>query len=244
MLFAFGILIICLAAILILASKWSSSRKIDSFSLSGNHIVAKSRLMAYIENIMANENNPKIEADDIRRLLEKNPYIQKAYVTHKNLDELQIRIKERHPIASVILENGQIQYIDSALNLLPFQTGDYVPDVPIIRGVFTDGRLDTVGIVGSLLVLSGIKESGRNYMEEMVSEIIYDNISKCFSLHLASNSSTVLLGDINNLEYKIDKLDAYFKSNPYNLAFPPESIDLRWSNHIVTYSPEQTAPAA
>ena len=239
---SFCILLICLSAVLFMASQWARDKKPDAETLNNESTEGLIGLDAFADRPIVNMHNSDFESgNNLWCMLEQDTYLRNAYARCTDSVKLKLNKRGNLPVASMILENGHIFFIDSMMNIVPDNFKNIGPDVPTLRGAFSNGRFNFTGIVGCMAILSELNESGRNYIKTMVSEIYYDNINNCFSLNLASTAASVILGDINGLGYKIDKLDAYFKSNPYSLTFPPESIDLRWSNHIVTSSNELTA---
>lgn len=232
--YGFVLSILGTIAIIVFAIKWADSQKIESVSITGNVLLPGSGIMENLSDTLLHKANNSIKLKNIEKLLGQNPYIQKTYITHKNLNELTVSVKEYKPIASLLLENGTLQFIDSDIKFLPYLSNVNTPDVPLISGIFKNGRIDTVGIVGSLVLLSIINDSNFKYLNPLISEICYHSDNKNFELISSDVGTRIKIGTVENLEYKIKKLDSYWKSNLVSSSQKPKYIDLRWSNHIVS----------
>ncbi len=229
----FILLIVGIGAIVLFAVKWANEQKIKSVSVSGNDLVPHNDILSEISDTLLNKSNSNIKLKNIEKLLKQNPYIQESYITHKNLNEIKVEVKERVPVAALVLENGNLAFIDAEINILPYQLYHNMPDVPIIRGVFSNGRIDSVGIIGCLVLLAKLNSENFGYLNSLISEIDYNINSKNFNLVSSETGAIIILGTINDLEHKINKLDSYWKFSLVSSVNKPKYIDLRWSNHII-----------
>jgi cell division septal protein FtsQ len=221
-------------AVVLFAVKWAKEQKIQSLSVSGNSALHKSDVVGELVDTVVNFPNGKIKLSNLQKLLKQNPMIQETYITHKNLNELKVEIKERRPEALLTLENGELAYIDAELNIIPYQLYNDMPDVPLIRGVFNDGKIDSSGILGALTILNSLTSDSLHYLQTMISEIDYNLANKDFNLISSDDGVLIKLGSIKDLNYKINKLDSYWRKNLVCSNKKLKYIDLRWSNHIIT----------
>ena len=230
----FILLIVGIGTIILFAIKWANEQKIESVSVVGNDLVSHGDLLSEVSDTLLNKSNSTIKLKNIEKLLKQNPYIQESYITHKNLNEINVEIKERVPVAALVLENGNLAFIDGDINILPYRLYDNMPDVPIIRGVFLNGRIDSTGILGSLVLLTKINTEELDYLSTLISEIDYNINTKNFKLITSETGTVVMLGTIKDLELKINKLDSYWKNALLSSENKPKYIDLRWANHIIS----------
>lgn len=229
----FILVIISVGALIYLAIAWGESQKIKKVNISGNNIIADKDIMEHISKAVIDNPNSKIKIENIQDLLKKNPYIRETYITHKNLNEIKVEVKERNPVAALILENGNPVYIDAEMNLLPYNIYDNMPDVPIVNGIFADGKIDTVGILGSFLIIKSLSENNKSYLLPLISEINYNKNNKNFNLITGDAGTEVYLGKLDDIELKLDKLDSFYKNNLVSRRKSLKYIDLRWGNHVL-----------
>lgn len=230
----FILLIVGIGAIILFAIKWANEQKIESVSVVGNELVPHNDLLSEVSDTLLNKSNSIIKLKNVEKLLKQNPYIQESYITHKNLNEISVEIKERIPVAALVLENGNLAFIDGEINILPYKLYNNMPDVPIIRGVFLNGRIDSTGILGCLVLLSKLNTDELSYLNTLISEIDYNINTKNFNLIGSETGAIIKLGSIKDLELKINKLDSYWKDALVSSEDKPIYIDLRWANHIIS----------
>lgn len=229
----FVLVIISVGTLIWLAIAWSENQEIKKVNISGNKIVNEEDILKSMSSSAINNQNFEIDISKIQKLLKKNPYIQETYITHKNLNEIKVEVKERNPIASMVLENGNLVYIDSSMNLLPYILYDNMPDVPLLNGVFQNGEIDSLAIIGSFAILNLINKDTKQYLLPLISEIDYNKSNNTFSIITSGEGAEIKLGGIHNLDTKINKMDAFYKSSYIASNKSIKYIDLRWDNQIL-----------
>ncbi len=232
----FILVIISVGTLIVLSIAWAEKQEIKKVDISGNQILGEQEIMSKLSGELLDNSNSKIKIENIQKLLKKNPYIQETYITHKNLNEIKVEVRERNPVAALVLENGNLVYIDAELNLLPYQLHSNMPDVPIISGIFANGKIDTTGIVGSFLIINNISAAGKAYLLPLIAEIDYSKADKTFSLTTSEDGAKVLLGKIDNIELKMEKLDAFYKNTLVSSGKSLKYLDLRWGDHVLAAS--------
>lgn len=230
----FTLVILAIVAITIFAINWSKEQKIENVSVSGNELLSRKSIMENLDDTLINHKRSIIKAQNIEKLLKQNPYIQETYITNKNLNELKVEVKERIPVAVLVLENGELAVIDKDMNLLPYQVFENFPDVPLIKGVFSNGKIDSTGINGAVCILNQIAISADTTLYPQISEIKYNRNNKNFDLFTSESGLKVMLGKNEDINLKIDKLACFLKSTYMSSKNTlPKYLDLRWSNHII-----------
>ncbi len=229
----FTLVILAIVAITIFAINWSKEQKIENVSVSGNELLSETSLIESLDDTLINHKRSIIKVQNIEKLLKQNPYIQETYVTNKNLNELKVEVKERVPVAILVLENGELAVIDKELNILPYQLFNNFPDIPLIKGVFLNGKIDSTGINGAICILNQIATNIDTTLYSYISEIKYNRNNKCFDLFTSDTGLKVMLGKNEEINLKIDKLECFLKSSYLSKSIAPKYLDLRWSNHII-----------
>lgn len=170
----------------------------------------------------------------IERSLEKTAWIKNAELYFDNQLVLQVRIEQRVPIARVFTVTGQSFYVDKSGNQLPLRQLS-VLRLPVFTGFTSDqtvlSRPDSILLQNIVEFASVIKED--SFFTAQIAQI---NIAPNgdFELTPTLGDHTVLIGSIDQLENKLDRLYTFYKKiwvpsgiNAYQV------LDLRFNNQVV-----------
>ena len=170
----------------------------------------------------------------IERSLEKTAWIKNAELYFDNQLILQVRIEQRVPIARVFTVTGQSFYVDKSGNQLPLRQLS-VLRLPVFTGFTSDqtmlSRPDSILLHNIVEFASVIKED--SFFTAQIAQI---NITPNgdFELTPTLGDHTVLIGTIDQLENKLDRLYTFYKKiwvpsgiNAYQV------LDLRFNNQVV-----------
>jgi len=187
----------------------------------------------------------KINFDKIENILENNPYIKSAEVYSDFSGKLNINIKQRKPVMRVITENNESYYLDKTCSLMPI-SNDYTASVIVASGNITHSFIN-----------SNIEESNYNTIDKTYSftlkdlyefaiylsehelwqnqiEQIYINDNKEVELVPRVGNHIIILGNLDNYEFKMGKLEALYKKGfaltDWNIY---SSINLKYSNQVI-----------
>lgn len=229
----FILVVISVGTVIYLSIDWAKKQEIKKVNISGNLILGEKEILDRLSDELIDSSNANEKVRNIQKLLKQNPYIQETYVTHKNLNEIKVQVKEKKPVAALVLENGNLAYIDAKLNILPYQLYHSMPDVPLVNGIFQNGEIDTTGLVGTFVIIENLNQSEKAYLMPLISEINYNKSNKTFNLATSDASTIVRIGTIGDIANKINKLDSYYKNNLVKSRTLPAYIDLRWGNQVV-----------
>ena len=171
----------------------------------------------------------------LEQSLEKTGWIHNAELYFDNQLVLQVRIEQRIPIARVFTVTGQSFYVDKEANQLPLRQLS-VLRLPVFTGFTSDQAIlskpDSVLLQNIVQFASIIKED--SFFTAQIAQI---NIAPNgdFELTPTLGDHTVLLGSVDQLENKLERLYTFYKKiwvpsgiNAYQV------IDLRFNNQIVT----------
>lgn len=171
----------------------------------------------------------------IERSLEKTAWIKNAELFLDNQLVLQVRIEQRVPIARVFTVSGRSFYVDKNANQLPLRQLS-VLRLPVFTGFTSDleqlSKPDSILLQNIVEFASVIKED--SFFSAQIAQI---NIAPNgdFELIPSLGDHTVLIGSIDQLENKLDRLYTFYKKiwvpsgiNAYQV------LDLRFNNQIVT----------
>lgn len=230
----FVTVILAIVAIAVFAFNWSKEQEIKSVTVSGSSLISSNEIEQELSDTLVNHKRGFIKLQNIQKLLKQNPYIRETYITHNNLNELQVELKERVPSALLELENGELAVLDEELSVLPYKIFDNFPDLPIIKGIFFKGQIDSAAINGAITILNQVAASSSPALQTNISELKYNRENNTYQLITSLEGIKVKLGNLENIDVKIDKLDAYIKESLTNPEMrTAKYLDLRWSNHII-----------
>lgn len=229
----FILVVITVGTLIYLSVDWAKKQEIKKVDISGNLILGEKEILDKLSEELIDSSNSNEKIKNIQKLLKQNPYIQETYVTHKNLNEIKVQVKEKRPIAALVLENGNLAYIDAALNILPYQMYQSMPDVPLVNGIFHNGEIDTTGLVGTFVIIENLNQSEKAYLMPLISEINFNKNNKTFNLATSEAGTIVRIGTIGDIANKINKLNAYYRNNLVKSKSSPAYIDLRWGTQVV-----------
>ncbi|HRP55216.1 MAG TPA: hypothetical protein PLH26_04180 [Agriterribacter sp.] len=147
----------------------------------------------------------------MEQTLEGNVWIKDAELFFDNNEVLQVRIKEREPLARIFTTGGKSYYIDKELVRLPLSS-KFSAVVPVFTNCPLDktkwNRADSV----LLLQVRAISEFIRSdpFWMAQIEQVDY-TAKKEFELSPQIGEHTIILGNGYNLESKFRKLYIFYK---------------------------------
>lgn len=232
-------LVLCLIVLLIstlaiFANRWNSSKIITNLSVSGNRIVAEKEILGQLDTPILFNSKNKINLLQIRREVVSHPYIKSSYVTNNNSNEISIEVQERIPFAIVVTDDGNLFYTDEDASCLPYRLSDHISDLPLIRGVVHNGKIDTVALRSSIKIIVELRKPENKELYNIASEVIYYPEQRTFYLMAEDAGIKILFGEIGNLKDKFELLSGFWKERvTKNKTTKIEYVDLRWNKQLV-----------
>lgn len=226
--------------------KVCTSPKYDIDLLSGNHFITKARLDGILKNIGFKEGVDKFEEVDTKRLEKKLMSLSSVedVQVFKNMNGvLEIKVKQRTPIARVFNRNGYTVYLDDKGKTM--QTSDnFTARVLVINGFVnlkSGESLEAIKESDSLKELTMIDElyelatfiENDKFLKAQI-EQIYVERNKEITLIPKVGSQEIIFGKVEDVETKFEKLKLFYKEgiNPNNLNLY-KTINLKFNNQIV-----------
>nr|WP_223032835.1 cell division protein FtsQ/DivIB [Hanstruepera marina] len=155
-----------------------------------------------IQNQGTVKNMPKetLDLNLLESALNSNPMIKSAQVFVSVDGDLTAEIEQKKPIARV--RSSESFYIDEEGGYMPLST-NYTARVPIVIGKVTKDNLKTVFKMAQ-------KITDDDFLLKHVTQI-HQNDDNRISLRLRQVDFEVFVGDLNNLDRKINNLKAFYK---------------------------------
>ncbi|MDU8885197.1 cell division protein FtsQ/DivIB [Yeosuana sp. MJ-SS3] len=178
-----------------------------------------------IQNQQGVKKMPKetLDLNQLETALNSNPMVKSAqvYVTLKG--ELNADIEQKKPIARV--STNASYYIDDQGTYMPLSE-NHSARVPLVTGQIDKNKLDNVFIMAN-------KIQKDEFLKKNVVEI-NQNANRTIFLRLRQCSFIVQIGDMNNLDKKINNLKAFYKKSLKEKTLNNYSnVNLQFDNQVV-----------
>lgn len=168
----------------------------------------------------------EINTIQIEELILTNQHIKKAEVFITNQNNIKVVLEERKPIIRVIADNGENYYIDTEAKKMP-PSKRYTAYLPIATGSIKDS------IIHEELYKFALFLSKNDFWNAQIEQIVVQP-NKDFEFIPRVGDHTVILGSIDNLEDKLDKLMTFYKNELNKTGWNKySSINLKYDKQVV-----------
>ncbi len=210
--------------------------KVEIEDNEGHPFVDEKDIVTTLENNGAavGKRKSEIQLRALEKTVKTNAWIQNAELYFDNNNILQVKIKEREPIARIITVNGSSFYIDSAGKKLPLSP-DYTAHVPVFTSFTSDKK--HLSKPDSLL-LNEVKNMAAfiqrdSFCNALVSQIVITPQST-FNIIPVVGNQTIIFGNADSLESKFSRLTAFYKQVWAKNGFEKyETINVSFANQVV-----------
>ncbi len=179
------------------------------------------------------ERTSNINLRTLETILKNQPWIKGAELYFDNNQVLQVKIKEREPVARIFAA-GSSFYIDSAGTRLPLSK-DYTAHVPVFTSFTSDKKM--LSSPDSLL-LDDVKNIA-NYIQKdsfwnaQISQVVITPKST-FEIIPVLGNQIIKLGKADSLESKFNRLYAFYKQVWAKTGFEKyETVSVEFSGQVV-----------
>lgn len=243
---------VCLVVFLIAAmrkrdDKTCAGINIDISDVKNNLFANKNDIagmLIHMSPVIKGKAIKDFDLQQMEKTFEGNMWIKDAELFFDNNEILQVKIKEREPMARIFTAAGKSFYIDKDWMRLPLSTR-FSARVP----VFTNCPLDKSkwntadsAVLGQIQSISSFLEKN-SFWTAQIEQIDYSD-KKQFELYPKVGEHKIVLGDGNNLEAKFKKLYIFYTEvlaktgwNTYT------SIDVQYKGQVVATRRESTKSA-
>ena len=178
----------------------------------------------------------------VRKMLETKSYIKNVRAYPSGDGVLHISLEQRVPVLRIITSTGSC-YLDAEAYAFP-PSLDYVHDVPLVTG--------KVPLPYKLPYKGPMPDRDSQFARQLLTFAAYINNDKFWNaqiqqinvddkgnieLSMCAGRETVRLGQLDNYEYKLDKLLTFYsKVYPYLERDKYKTFDLRFGDQVVATS--------
>ena len=197
-----------------------------------------------INGAVAGKKMADIDLRTLETIIKNQPWIQEAQLYFDNNQILQVKVKEREPIARVFTTEGTSFYIDSNGMRLPLSK-DYSAHVTMFTSFTSDKKI--LSKPDSLL-LDNIKNLALyiqqdSFWSAQVSQVVITPQST-FNIIPVVGNQTILLGNADSLASKFDRLFAFYKQIWVKTGFEKyETISVMFDGQVVAVKRGKPKPA-
>lgn len=178
-----------------------------------------------IQNHGTVKNVPKetLDLNLLESALNSNPMIKSAQVFVDVNGDLTAEIEQKKPIARV--HNSMSYYIDEQGGYMPLST-NYTARVPIVSGNVEKNNLKSVFEMAQ-------KINSDDFLRKHVTQIHQDQDNR-LSLRLRQCDFVVFVGDLYNLDKKINNLKAFYKkATKDNILNNYSIVNLQFDSQVI-----------
>ncbi|MDR2562422.1 MAG: cell division protein FtsQ/DivIB [Prevotellaceae bacterium] len=178
----------------------------------------------------------------VRKMLETKSYIKNVRAYPSGDGILHVSLEQRVPVVRIISSSGSC-YLDAEGYAFP-PSPDYVHDVPLVTG--------RVPLPYKLPYKGSMPEKGSQFAMKLLDFAAYISKDQFWNaqiqqintdekgnieLNMCAGKETVRLGQLDNYEFKLDKLMTFYnKVYPYLERNKYKSFDLRFGDQVVATS--------
>ncbi len=216
-------------AVIYYANHRMNEQKISEVKISDAYITEISTLKVIIENFSLNKSKKDINLQSLADTLLQIPYIHRVFPSINHDGQLIVEVEEKHIIARLISESSHKYYISDDGAILPYKQISFKHHIPTIYGL--NSEKDKNRIEEALKLIKLISEYRDASLLPYIAIINFrekDNIE-----FIINNNSRIILGKLDNIMDKIDKLFAYIQLKNQNRKYFSKVLDLRWRDIIV-----------
>ncbi len=210
---------VCLTVLLIAAIRKKENKICKGVEIEirgdiSNFFANKNDIRGMLHHMMPGIKGSPIAAFDLRRMeqtLTGNAWIKEAELFFDNNELLQVKIKEREPLARLFTSGNRSYYIDKDLYRLPLSSR-FSANVPVFTNCPLDKTKWNAADSSVLQQIRAISEfiAADSFWKAQIEQINYSGDGS-FEMFPQIGEHVIVLGDGFDLQQKFDKLYTFYK---------------------------------
>ncbi len=219
--------------IIILSYNWRGNQTIKSIEISGNHIISTQEINNIVSDSVLKMPNEKVKLSAIQKKLQSHPFVESSIIKYKGPEEITVLIKERNPVATMVLDDGSMMFVDESGRTLPYRLFENFSDLPLIRNIGNSERIDKNGLTKCLNIINEMRKPENRFLYHYLSELVFSSKYNSAELKMRTGKICVNFGKIDDIESKIEKLRIYWLNENPIAGSMVSSINLQWNDYLV-----------
>lgn len=233
-----GVVILLVAGIRKKDSKVCSSVEISITGVDNNYFVDKDDVMNTITRLVGG--NPvgkptgSVNLRKIETELRMNTWIKGVELFFDNNEKLQVKIKEREPLARLFTISGASFYLDGDIDLLPL-SDKYSARLPVFTGFPVDDKVlspaDSSLLRDVLNISLAIQKD--SFLMAMIDQVDITP-QRSFEMIPKIGNQLIVFGDGSDVDAKFEKLKLFYKQVMVKAGWTHYStISLQYKGQVV-----------
>jgi cell division septal protein FtsQ len=217
----------------IAATQWQERQRITEVRTEGVSMLSATSVRDVLDSCRHLDRR-HLQLADVRRKLELIPFVSDAQVCFDGVRTLSAFVRERYPVAHVIMPDGSLRYMDATGMVLPPAAVRTAHDVPILRRA-DGGELSATELAAAARLLELARTTLHAPLYESVSEAVVD-VSRGMLLITRHGTWTVDPVAVEQGGYgprlAFENLNLYTERVGMDAALEVD-LDLRWNRHVI-----------
>ncbi len=166
--------------------------------------------------------------------LERNPWIKDAELFFDNNEILQVKIREREPVARIFTTSGNTFYIDSAITRLPL-SDEHAARLPVFTNFPSDMVVLSRADSNLLRDINTISEAiSKDSFRMALIDQVDITVQRSFEMIPKVGNNIIVFGDATDVEEKFTRLELFYKNIIAKAGFNYySSINVQYKGQVV-----------
>lgn len=232
----YTVLLVCVAVLgflVLLSSRWRERQMVKHVVVEGCHLIEEQEILDCAALGIDSLSMAEIKPQEVLQRVMVHPFVQHASVSVQTGETIVITIEERRPVASLLMGDASVRYIDAEAVVLPHRFTEQVLDIPLLTG-FAVGTtaVDTVQLQRAVALVEQLHTVDKKLYRGISEIAVQDNGN--IVLRTTDRAIPILFGQCEETEQKIAKLSAYWNTQVFHGDIPDVTyIDVRWRDQVV-----------
>lgn len=229
-------LLVCFAVLgflILLSSRWREKQMLRQVHIEGCDLVDKKEILECAALTVHSLSMAEIKLQDVRASVLLHPFVHNAAVSIQTDGTVVITIEERKPVASVLMGDASVRYVDAEAVLLPHRFTERVLDIPLLTGFVAGVAVVDTAHLRRVVSLVEQLQAADGKLYRNISEIAAQEHG-ALVFRTTDRAIPILFGQLGEVEQKIEKLRAYWNAQVFHGDIPDvRYIDVRWRGQVV-----------
>lgn len=221
----------CVGFLALLATQWQGRQSVGEIVVLGATGLSETAIRAVADTFVDRKVREVVFAD-VRDLVERLPYVQEASVYMSGMNRLTVDVRERAPVAHVVMADGSLRYVAVDGRVLPPPPRRVGLNVPLVRSAGS-----AVCSQRQLRIAAELLAEARQHLDEdlmqSVSEVVVD--AGCDRVDLLAGGVTWKLigGRSAGFHRTFADMNVFWKQAATLLPAGGAIVDMSWQRQIV-----------